>query len=156
MHVLLTEASFGDADFLVRHLRDAGGLVSRCHDRAGLCRALAPGSRCPLAEPFAQPALAAAVRARCGAPTAREFGAACLLDCGAALSTVWTVLRVLGREPVVIYPDRPDVAGVVRAGAVRSPTSAEWARYVALRKPAEPGAAPRPVSLAVLGALAAD
>ncbi|WIY00427.1 hypothetical protein QRX60_41270 [Amycolatopsis mongoliensis] len=88
-------------------------------------------------------------------------GAARLLDCGAAVSTAWTVLRVLGREPVVTFPadpDRPDVVAVVRAGAARTPASAEWARYVSLRKLDEPPASPplRPVSLAVLGALAAD
>ena len=80
-----------------------------------------------------------------------------LLECGAVLSTIWTVVRVLGRDPVVVFPydeDRPDVAAVVRVGAPRSPSSGEWARYVALRKLAEPEL--RPVSLAVLGALAGD
>ncbi|RSD11658.1 hypothetical protein [Amycolatopsis eburnea] len=84
-------------------------------------------------------------------------GNAALFECGAALSTVWTVLRVLGRDPVVAFPydaDRPDVAAVVRAGAARPPSSGEWARYVALRKLAEPEL--RPVSLAVLRALAGD
>jgi len=91
-------------------------------------------------------------------PSRRDrAGAAALLECGAALSTVWTVLRVLGRDPVVVFPydaDRPDVAAVVRAGAARPPSSGEWARYVGLRKLAEPEL--RPVSLAVLGALAAE
>ncbi|MEU5266741.1 hypothetical protein [Amycolatopsis sp. NPDC021455] len=80
-----------------------------------------------------------------------------LLECGAVLSTIWTVVRVLGRDPVVVFPhdkDRPDVAAVVRVGGPRSPASGEWARYVALRKLAEPEL--RPVSLAVLGALAGD
>lgn len=83
-------------------------------------------------------------------------GTAALLDCGAALSTVWTVLRVLGRDPVVTFP--ATVAAAVHAGPARTPTSAEWARYVALRKVAEPSSnAPlRPVSLAVLRAVAAD
>ncbi|MGK3206795.1 hypothetical protein [Amycolatopsis sp. MEPSY49] len=91
-------------------------------------------------------------------PTRRDrAGNAASLECGAALSTVWTVLRVLGREPVVVFShdaDRPDVVAVVRAGGPRSPSSSEWARYVALRKLAEPQL--RPVSLAVLGALADD
>lgn len=83
-------------------------------------------------------------------------GTAALLDCGAALSTVWTVLRVLGRDPVVTFP--ATVAAAVHAGPARTPTSAEWARYVALRKVAEPpsNAPLRPVSLAVLRAVAAD
>ncbi|MGW5746456.1 hypothetical protein [Amycolatopsis sp. NPDC003861] len=91
-------------------------------------------------------------------PSRRDrAGNAALIECGAALSTVWTVLRVLGRDPVVVFPydaDRPDVVAIVRAGAARPPSSGEWARYVALRKLAEPEL--RPVSLAVLSALADD
>ncbi|MGW5718582.1 hypothetical protein ACWEVP_20600 [Amycolatopsis sp. NPDC003865] len=88
-------------------------------------------------------------------------GNAALLECGAALSTVWTVVRVLGRDPVVTFPadpDRPDVTAVVRAGGPHAPTSGEWARYTALRELDDPGHGTvlRPVSLAVLGALAAD
>ncbi|ADJ47228.1 hypothetical protein AMES_5403 [Amycolatopsis mediterranei S699] len=79
MHVLLTEASFGDADFLVQPLRDADCLVSRCHSRAGLCRALAVGGRCPLDEPFAQPDLLVDVRGREPELTAREFGVVCAI-----------------------------------------------------------------------------
>ncbi|QKV80531.1 hypothetical protein [Amycolatopsis sp. Hca4] len=82
---------------------------------------------------------------------------AALIECGAALSTVWTVLRILGRDPVVAFPDdtdRPDVAAVVRAGPPRPPSSVEWARYTALRRLDEPEL--RPVSLAVLGALASE
>jgi hypothetical protein len=88
-------------------------------------------------------------------------GKAALLECGAALSTIWTVLRVLGREPVVTFPHdpaHPDVVAVVRVGAARGSTSGEWARYVALREVGEPDrdGPLRPVSLAVLGALAGD
>ncbi|GLY38182.1 hypothetical protein Amsp01_042060 [Amycolatopsis sp. NBRC 101858] len=88
-------------------------------------------------------------------------GTAALLECGAALSTVWAVLRVLGHDPVVAFPqdpDRPDVSAVVRIGASRAPSSGEWARYAALRKLDEPGrgTALRPVSLAVLGAVAGE
>ncbi|WP_290059516.1 hypothetical protein [Amycolatopsis solani] len=84
-----------------------------------------------------------------------------LLECGAALSTVWTVLRVLGRDPVLVFPrnpDRPDVAVVVRGGGPRSPSNAEWTRYLALRRLTEParGTVLRPVSLAVLTALAGE
>ncbi|MGW4065153.1 hypothetical protein ACWEGE_43175 [Amycolatopsis sp. NPDC004747] len=77
MHVLLTESSFGDSDFLLQPLRDAGCLVSRCHSRAGLCRALAVGGRCPLDEPFAQPDLVVDVRGQGGELTAREYGVVC-------------------------------------------------------------------------------
>ncbi|RSM38125.1 hypothetical protein DMA12_34150 [Amycolatopsis balhimycina DSM 5908] len=93
-------------------------------------------------------------------PPARRdrAGTAALLECGAVLSTIWTVVRVLGREPELAFPDdpdRPDVAAVVRAGGVRPPSSSEWARYAALRKLGTDGQL-RPVSLAVLGALASD
>ncbi|MEQ0557993.1 hypothetical protein ABJI51_02835 [Amycolatopsis sp. NEAU-NG30] len=95
-------------------------------------------------------------------PPARRdrAGTAALLECGAALSTVWTVVRVLGREPLVSFradPDRPDVVAVVGAGAPRGPSTAEWARYAALRKVGEPPPdGLRPVSLAVLGALGGE
>jgi hypothetical protein len=94
-------------------------------------------------------------------PARRERVGAALLECGAALSTIWTVVRVLGREPLVTFPGdpaRPEVAAVVRAGDARGTSSGEWARYAALRKLGEPdrGTVQRPVSLAVLGALAAD
>ncbi|EOD70257.1 hypothetical protein [Amycolatopsis vancoresmycina] len=84
-------------------------------------------------------------------------GTTALLECGAALSTIWTVVRVLGRDPIFVFPhdaDRPAVAAVVRTGGPRPPSSGEWARYVALRKLGEPEL--RPVSLAVLSALADD
>ena len=77
MHVLLTEATFGDAEFLVQPLQDAGCRVSRCHTRAGLCRALAPGSMCPLDEWAAPPLLAVDVRGQGTDLTAREFGVVC-------------------------------------------------------------------------------
>jgi hypothetical protein len=96
-------------------------------------------------------------------PPARRdrAGTAALLECGATLSTIWTVVRVLGREPVVAFPHdpvRPGVAAVVRVGGPRGPSSGEWARYAALRKLGEPGSGKplRPVSLAVLGAVAGD
>ncbi len=95
-------------------------------------------------------------------PSRRErAGNAALLECGAALSTIWTVVRVLGRDSVVTFPedpDRPDITAVVRVGGPRAPSSGEWARYVALREVDDPGRGTvlRPVSLAVLGALAGD
>ncbi|GAB3147562.1 hypothetical protein GCM10027258_41150 [Amycolatopsis stemonae] len=101
MHVLLTEASFGDADFLVQPLRDAGCLVSRCHTRAGVCRALAVGGRCPLDEPFAQPDLLVDVRGRTGDLTAREYGVVC---------------AVRDHVPVALVSPDPDVPAEVPAG----------------------------------------
>jgi predicted DNA-binding ribbon-helix-helix protein len=55
-------------------------------------------------------------------------------------------------------PERPDEVAVMRLTGTRTATSVEWARYAALRKLAEPspGSMLRPVSLAVLGVLAAD
>ncbi|ADJ47227.1 hypothetical protein AMES_5402 [Amycolatopsis mediterranei S699] len=94
-------------------------------------------------------------------PPARRdrAGTAALLECGAALATVWTVVRVLGHEPEFTFPDDPDrpgVAVVVRVGGARPPSSSEWARYAAVRKLGTDDGQLRPVSLAVLGALAAD
>ena len=77
MHVLLTEATFGDADPLVQPLRDAGCRVSRCHTQTGLCKALAPGSMCPLDEWAAPPLLAIDVRGQGTDLSAREFGVVC-------------------------------------------------------------------------------
>src|SRR5436305_2059676 len=129
MHVLLTEASFGDADFLVQPLRDTGCRVSRCHNRAGLCRALVRTSACPLDERTDPPVPLVDVRGQGDALTAPECGT-----------------------------DRPDVVAVVRSNGTRTAASGEWARYVALRKVGEPplGTVLRPVSLAVLSALAGD
>lgn len=101
MHVLLTEASFGDADFLVQPLRDAGCLVSRCHSRAGLCRALAVGGHCPLDEPFAQPDLVVDVRGQEAGLTAREFGVVC---------------AVRDHVPVALVSPDPDVRAEVPPG----------------------------------------
>ncbi|KDN21536.1 hypothetical protein [Amycolatopsis rifamycinica] len=101
MHVLLTESSFGDADFLVQPLRDAGCLVSRCHTRAGLCRALAVGGRCPLDEPFAQPDLLVDVRGQGAELTAREYGVVC---------------AVRDHVPVALVSPDPDVRAEVPGG----------------------------------------
>ena len=48
MHVLVTEARFGDSDRLVARLRELGIRVTGCHDRVQQCRALVPGQRCPV------------------------------------------------------------------------------------------------------------
>jgi hypothetical protein len=88
MHVLLTEAMFGDADELADQLRAFGCHVSRCHSRAGICRALAPGGACPLdgLDPLD---LMVDVRSSIPELTAREFGVVCALR---------------ARMPVVIVP----------------------------------------------------
>ncbi|MEU4248102.1 hypothetical protein AB0F15_11870 [Amycolatopsis sp. NPDC026612] len=101
MHVLLTESSFGDADFLVQPLRDAGCLVSRCHRHAGLCRALAVGGRCPLDEPFAQPDLLVDVRGQGPELTAREYGVVC---------------AIRDHVPVALVSPDPDVRAEVPDG----------------------------------------
>ncbi|MFG1643577.1 hypothetical protein ACGFMK_25055 [Amycolatopsis sp. NPDC049252] len=101
MHVLLTEASFGDADFLVQPLWDTGCLVSRCHSRAGLCRALAPGAMCPLDEPFAQPDLVVDVRGQGPDLTAREYGVVC---------------AIRDHVPIALVSPDPDVRAEIPAG----------------------------------------
>ncbi|OXM45409.1 hypothetical protein [Amycolatopsis alba] len=78
MRVLLTEAVFGDADDVGKALRELGCRVSTCHSRAGLCRALAPGGRCPFDEADA-PDLAVDVRSVEPELTTREFGVICAL-----------------------------------------------------------------------------
>ena len=87
MHVLITEARFGDADEVARSLRDAGCHVSRCHDRVGICRALAPARHCPLdaGEPVD---LVVAVRARLTELNAREYGAVCAVRARIPLAIV--------------------------------------------------------------------
>lgn len=74
MHVLITETQFGDADEVAGLLHGAGCHVTRCHDRAGICRALGPGRRCPLdgRDPID---LMVDVREPLAELTAREYGA---------------------------------------------------------------------------------
>jgi hypothetical protein len=78
MHVLLTEAMFGDADELAEQLRAIGCRVSRCHSRAGICRALASGGVCPL-DHLDPVDLMVDVRSPILELTAREFGVVCAL-----------------------------------------------------------------------------
>ncbi|PRX45858.1 hypothetical protein B0I33_1084 [Prauserella shujinwangii] len=100
MHVLVTEARFGDSAETVRRLREDGCRVSTCHTRAGLCKALAPASRCPLDE---QAAVDLLVDVRSGDDelTAREFGAVC---------------AVRARVPVAVVDADPDRAPVLPIG----------------------------------------
>jgi len=77
MHVLVTEAQFGNADRIVRRLRDHGVRVSSCHDRVGYCRALPPGGRCPLDEITDPVDLVVDVRGGGDELTVREYGVVC-------------------------------------------------------------------------------
>lgn len=81
MHVLLTEALFGDADPLADRLRAIGCQVSRCHQGSGICQALVPAGRCPLdaRDPVD---LIVDVRGQTAELTAREFGVVCGLRAG--------------------------------------------------------------------------
>ncbi|WP_406632675.1 hypothetical protein [Amycolatopsis sp. WGS_07] len=101
MHVLLTEAKFGDCDALCQPLRDNGCRVSRCHTREGFCLALAPGTTCPLDDRADPPVLAVDVRAAGDEITAREFGVVCALR---------------AQVPVVLVPPAPGLPVAVPAG----------------------------------------
>ncbi|MFB9928546.1 hypothetical protein ACFORO_29675 [Amycolatopsis halotolerans] len=101
MHVLLTEAKFGDSDAFCRPLRDNGCRVSRCHSREGFCLALAPGTSCPLDDRADPPVLAVDVRGAGDEITTREFGIVC-------------ALRAL--VPVVLVPPEPGLPVTVPAG----------------------------------------
>jgi hypothetical protein len=101
MHVLVTEARFGDADRLARRLREAGARVSMCHDRAGYCRVLRPGGRCPL-DAITDPAdLVVDVRGAGEDLTVREYGVVC---------------AVRAMRDVVVVPADPGIPVVVPAG----------------------------------------
>ncbi len=76
MHVLVTESSFGEAAWLAASLRASGCQVSTCHSTVGICRAFAPGDRCPL--DGGRPVdLVADVRDQSEQLTAREYGVVC-------------------------------------------------------------------------------
>lgn len=103
MHVLVTEAKFGDSDRLVERLRRLGCRVSTCHGQSGLCRVLAPGDHCPLDrhEPVD---LMVDVRDGCDELTSREFG---------------TVCAIRAEVPLLIVGVDPAVPAVVPAGLQR-------------------------------------
>ncbi|MBB1159511.1 MULTISPECIES: hypothetical protein [Amycolatopsis] len=101
MHVLLTEAKFGDCDALSGPLRDNGCRVSRCHSREGICLALGPGTSCPLDDRADPPVLAVDVRGSGDEITAREYGVVC-------------ALRAL--VPVALVPPEPGLPVTVPAG----------------------------------------
>ncbi|GAB3490082.1 hypothetical protein [Amycolatopsis cihanbeyliensis] len=87
MHVLVTEAAFGDGDELVARLRAEGCTVSTCHSSSGICRALAPGAGCPLDGPKPV-ALMVDVRSAGPELTAREFGVVCAVRAGLQVALV--------------------------------------------------------------------
>jgi hypothetical protein len=99
MHVLVTEASFGDSDDMVRRLRDIGCQVSTCHGSAGICRATL-GGPCPLDGPVPVDMIVD-VRSAGEELTAREFGAVC---------------AIRSKAPLVIVDADPERIPVVPAG----------------------------------------
>ena len=77
MHILLTEARFGDADALALRLRDLDVRVTTCHGHAGFCRALELGARCPLDNLTDRVDLVVDVRGAGDELTTREYGVIC-------------------------------------------------------------------------------
>ncbi|GAA1025356.1 MULTISPECIES: hypothetical protein [Amycolatopsis] len=130
MHVLLTEAKFGDCDAFRRPLRDNGCRVSRCHSREGCCLALAPGTSCPLDDRADPPVLAVDVRGTGDEITAREFGIVC-------------ALRAL--VPVALVPPESGLPVTVPAGLADRVTVTDAESLLATCQAASPrmGGAPR-------------
>ncbi|HEX9335925.1 MAG TPA: hypothetical protein VF892_08560 [Pseudonocardiaceae bacterium] len=121
MHVLLTEAQFGDADELAERLRAVGCHVSGCHRRTGICRALAPGGICPLdgADP-----VDLVVDARTPDPelTAREFGVVCALRARVPVAIVPAGAGVpAGLESRVLVLTQDELVEVCRETVRRHP-----------------------------------
>jgi hypothetical protein len=100
MHVLVTESTFGEAARVTSSLIDLGCQVSTCHGTTGICRAFAPGGRCPL---DGGRAVDLVVDVRGGAEefTAREYGVVC---------------ATRARLPVVLVGGDQDVPVVVPPG----------------------------------------
>ncbi|MGW5055040.1 MULTISPECIES: hypothetical protein [unclassified Actinokineospora] len=99
-HVLLTEARFGDAGPVAARLRAAGARVSTCHADAGLCRALAPGSRCPLDTRTDPVDLFVDVRGADDELTTREYGVVCALRANRPVFVVEADPLVAATAPV--------------------------------------------------------
>jgi hypothetical protein len=76
MHVLVTESSFGESTRVAASLRALGCQVSTCHSTVGICRAFAPGDRCPLDGGYPVD-LVVDVRDQSEQVTAREYGVVC-------------------------------------------------------------------------------
>jgi hypothetical protein len=100
MHVLVTESSFGESARVTASLRALGCQVSTCHSTVGICRAFAPGDRCPLdgGHPVD---LVVDVRDQSEDLTAREYGVVC---------------GTRARLPVVLVGVDPAVPVLVPAG----------------------------------------
>jgi hypothetical protein len=100
MHVLVTESTFGESARVGASLRALGCQVSTCHSTVGICRAFAPGDRCPLdgGHPVD---LVVDVRDQSAQLTAREYG----VVCGSR-----------ARLPVVLVTEDPEVPVLVPAG----------------------------------------
>lgn len=107
MHVLVTESAFGEAARVTAALRERGCQVSTCHSTVGICRAFAPGDRCPL--DGGRPVdLVVDVRHQSEQLTAREYGVVC---------------GTRARLPVVVVGGDPGVPVVVPAGLEARVTS---------------------------------
>ena len=104
MHIMLTEAHFGDSDPLARRLRELGVRVSACHERTGFCRALQVGDRCPLDDLIDRVDLVVDVRGSSDELTTREYGVIC---------------AERAKRPAWVVGNVPDVPGTVPA-AVRN------------------------------------
>jgi hypothetical protein len=114
MHVLLTEAQFGDGDRLAQRLRELGVRVTLCHDRVGYCQVLRPGGRCPL-DGFTDLVNAVVdVRGAGAELTAREYGAVCAVRAG---RPVW----IVGTDP-----DGPVVVPAALHDVARTATEEEF------------------------------
>jgi hypothetical protein len=100
MHVLVTESAFGESTRMVASLRRLDCQVSTCHGTVGICRAFAPGDRCPLdgGHPVD---LVIDVRDQSAQLTAREYGVVC---------------GTRARLPVVLVSTTPEVPVCVPAG----------------------------------------
>jgi hypothetical protein len=108
MHVLVTESSFGESAELAKSLRQRGCRVSTCHSTVGICRAFAPGDRCPL--DGGQPVdLVVDVRDQSAQLTAREYGVVC---------------GTRARLPVVLVSSVPEVPVLVPDGLESRATGA--------------------------------
>ncbi|HVV19872.1 MAG TPA: hypothetical protein VHF06_10585 [Pseudonocardiaceae bacterium] len=124
MHVVVTEAAFGESASVVDALRAAGHQVSACHDRSGLCQALRPGRRCPL-DRGAPADLMVDVRGQEPELTAREFGVVCAVRERVPVAVVGVDPLVPPRVPEGL---RSHVTVATVAGLLRACRDAEWIR----------------------------
>jgi hypothetical protein len=124
MHVLMTEAHFGDGDRLAQRLRQLGVRVTQCHDRVGYCQVLRPGGRCPLDDLTDLVDAVVDVRGPGEELTAREYGAVCAVRAG---RPVW----VVGADP-----DAPAVVPAALRHVSRTATEDEFLAQCLLRHPA--------------------